>query len=411
MKKIISLMVCVLALLSQAYPSAHIVYSPQIKTLQVTVNDDWLSPPVMTLNSDDVINISFDELSHTYQRFTYHIEHCEEDWTPSDELFESDYLSGFNDNPIEDYQNSINTTILYTHYSLQLPNDKCSIKMSGNYRLTIFDEGDRKVIEAKFMVVEPLMSIGLECTTNTDIDVNRSHQQIAMSLSYGALRVTNHNDQIRTLITQNNRDDNARQNVKPNLINSKGLEWKHNRELIFDAGNEYRKYEILDVSHPTMGIDKIVWDGQDYNVYPFIDTPRHNYLYDVDANGAFYIRNSDNIENDYTSEYVYVHYKLKAPYVESAGIFINGEWTTDENIDNYMMQYDDSDMTYNVTILQKQGYYSYQYLSLNHDGTIGIPPTEGSYYQTENRYQAYVYYKGTGERTWRLVGYRQLEFK
>lgn len=414
MKRIITHIIIVIACLSAATTIAsaarHTIFSPQIKTLQVVVNKDWLSPPVMTLGSDDVLNIGFDELSHEYQRFTYHIEHCEADWSTSEELFESDYLNGFNDNPIEDYQNSINTVVLYTHYSMQLPNDKCSLKMSGNYRLTIYNEDEEKVIEICFMVVEPLMNVGLECTTNTDVDINRSHQQLSMSLNYGAVRVTNHNEQIRTVVMQNDRSDNAKLNAKPNFINTRGLEWKHNRELIFDAGNEYHKYEVLDVSHPTMGIERIYWDGSNYNVYPFMDVPRNNYLYDVDANGCFYIRNSDNIENDYISEYVFVHYKLKSPKLEGR-IVINGQWTTDSNISNYTMQYDETDNTYNATVMQKQGYYSYQYLLFNDNGTVSIPPTEGCFYQTENRYQAYIYYKGVGERTWRLVGYRQLEFK
>lgn len=415
MKKFLTRLLVIAACIIMPCPSIfatrHTIFNPRIKTLQVVVNRDWLSPPVMTLGSDDVLSIGFDELSHGYQRFTYHIEHCEADWSTSDEIFESDYLSGFNDNSIEDYQNSINTTVLYTHYSMQLPNEKCSLKLSGNYRLTIYDEDGERVIEARFMVVEPLMNVGIECTTNTDIDVNRSHQQLSMSLGYGPLKVTNHNEQIRTVVTQNDRDDNAKLNVKPNVINTKGLEWIHNRELIFQAGNEYHKFEVLDVSHPTMGIDRIMWDGDNYNVYPFMAVPRQNYLYDVDANGSFYIRNSDNIENDYTSEYVYVHYKLSSPFVDNGMIVVNGHWTTDADINSYVMEYDDTDNTYNATVMQKQGYYSYQYLLLHNDGTTAIPPTEGSYYQTENRYQAYVYYKGTGERTWRLVGYRQLNFK
>ena len=36
---------------------------------------------------------------------------------------------------------------------------------------------------------------------------------------------------------------------------------------------------------------------------------------------------------------------------------------------------------------------------------------EGTFSETENRYQALVYYKGTGERTWRIVGYQQIVFK
>ena len=43
---------------------------------------------------------------------------------------------------------------------------------------------------------------------------------------------------------------------------------------------------------------------------------------------------------------------------------------------------------------------------MNPDGTITTMPTEGDFYQTENSYQALIYYKGTGERTDRLVGYQ-----
>lgn len=180
----IGVIICLLAVVNQVAAVRQTIYSPQIKTLQAVVNHDWLSPPVMTLGSGDILNVAFDELSHEYHRFTYRIEHCEADWSPSTEIFESDYLSGFNDNPIEDYRNSINTTVLYTHYSMQLPNERCSLKISGNYRLTISDEDGEKAAEVRFMVVEPMMNVSLECSTNTDIDVNKSHQQISMGVSF-----------------------------------------------------------------------------------------------------------------------------------------------------------------------------------------------------------------------------------
>ena len=100
------------------------IYVPNVRTLTSIVNDDWLNRPVMELGSADRLDIGFDELSHTYHRFVYKLEHCEEDWTVSDGLFESDWLEGFNGTPIEDYQNSINTTVLYTHYRLTIPNEE-----------------------------------------------------------------------------------------------------------------------------------------------------------------------------------------------------------------------------------------------------------------------------------------------
>lgn len=399
-----------LAIVPQLIAARHLITSQTVKTLQVVVNDDWLSPPVMTLGSDDVLHVSFDELSHEYHRFTYRIEHCDVEWNVSEGLFESDYIDGFNNNPIEQYHTSRNTTILYTHYDFQIPNERCSLKMSGNYRLTVCDEDNdgRIVCTAEFMVVEPLMRMNMEVATNTDIDVNDSHQQLSLELSYMGLQVTNINGQIRTVVAQNGRQDNAKRDVRPNMIMGNGLKWTHNKELIFDAGNEYHKYEILALSHPTMGIESIDWNGHTYDAYPFVSERRANYLYDESAKGAFYIRNSDNIENETTCDYVYVHYKLKSPRLATGNVVIDGWWTTDGDKDAYVMSYDEADGSYNAVILQKQGYYSYQYLLSFDDGTTNIPPTEGSFYQTKNRYQAYVYYKGRGGRAWRLVGYRQL---
>ena len=85
-----------------AAQAKHEILSPNIKTLQVVVNQEWMSMPVMKLGSNDVLNISFDELSHNYHRFVAHLEHCEPDWSTTETLFESDWLVGFNDQQIDE---------------------------------------------------------------------------------------------------------------------------------------------------------------------------------------------------------------------------------------------------------------------------------------------------------------------
>ena len=66
MRKVMMALLCAMMLPMAA---KHRVYDPQVKTLQVVVNQDWLSPPVMRLGSGDVLNIGFDELSHAYHRY------------------------------------------------------------------------------------------------------------------------------------------------------------------------------------------------------------------------------------------------------------------------------------------------------------------------------------------------------
>lgn len=389
------------------------IINDRIQSLQVVTNGDWLSLPVMELGNG-YVDIDFDDMSHEYRRYVYKLEHCEADWTVSEDIFESDYCEGFADgNTIDDVEKSLMTNTLYTHYSLRIPNSRCKPKLSGNYRITIYDDNDdgKEVLRACFFVVEPSarqMGVGLSVSANTDIDINNSHQQVSMKLNYGNLyRVTNPQEQLKTVVLQNDRWDNARWNAKPQFINLDGLIWNHNCDYIFEAGNEYRKFEILSTDVASMGIDNISWDGSQYHAYPFLALPRPNYLYDEDANGAFLIRNSDNIENDTQSDYMMVHFQLKSLKVANGRIYVNGAWTNDRFLPRYEMVYDDAAQMYETQVLMKLGYYSYQFLLVDNSGRARVLPSEGSYYQTENKYQAFVYFKEQGGRTDRLVGYTQ----
>lgn len=383
------------------------ILDKNIASLQVVANNDWLSLPIITLNSNDFVNISFDDLTHEYHRYCYKIEHCEADWQTSSALFESDYIDGFaSGNTIDDVQESTNTVQLYTHYKISFPNNKCRPKISGNYRVTIYDENDEKhvVCRAYFMIVEPSMGVHLNVTTNTDIDINGKYQQIEMAIDYGNNIVSNPQTQIKTVVMQNSRWDNAVINAHPQYIKANGLQWIHCKDFIFDGGNEYRKFETLDVTHTTMGLESINWDGHNYHAWIWTDEPRPSYIYDKDANGAFLIRNSDNIDNDVNSDYIITHFRLKSPQTADP-IYINGFFTNDRFLPQYEMKWNEKNLQYEGELLLKQGYYSYQYLMMKPEGKLKPVPSEGNFYQTENTYQALIYFKANGNRTDRLVGY------
>ncbi len=383
------------------------ILDKNIASLQVVANNDWLSLPIITLNSNDFVNISFDDLTHEYHRYCYKIEHCEADWQTSSALFESDYIDGFaSGNTIDDVKESTNTVQLYTHYNISFPNNKCRPKISGNYQVTIYDENDEKhvVCRAYFMIVEPSMAVQLNVTTNTDIDINGKHQQVEMAIDYGNNIVSNPQTQIKTVVMQNNRWDNAVVNARPQYIKANGLQWIHCKDFIFDGGNEYRKFEMLDVTHTTMGLESINWDGHNYHAWIWTDEPRPSYIYDKDANGSFLIRNSDNIDNDVNSDYIITHFRLKTPQIPYP-IYINGFFTNDRFLPQYEMKWNEKNQQYEGELLLKQGYYSYQYLMMKPEGKLKPVPSEGNFYQTENTYQALIYFKANGDRTDRLVGY------
>ena len=93
---ILSFLLCIAMTLSA---QRNEIFSSDIATLQVH-NTQHLRAmlPVIQLNSGEQIQVSFDNFRHECHRFTYKITHCEADWSPSTQLFNSDYLEGFRDN-------------------------------------------------------------------------------------------------------------------------------------------------------------------------------------------------------------------------------------------------------------------------------------------------------------------------
>ena len=414
MKKItvlLSLLCCASAITAQR----HEILDRQLHTLQVVVNDDPLLPPIMNLGGGNHLEIGFDEFSHEYHRYIYKVEHCNADWSPSTEIFESDYMNGFNGEPIEDYEKSFNTTVLYTHYSLRIPNENISLKLSGNYKLTVYnDEGDEPVpvLTACFSLVEPGVGIGATVSTNTDIDFNKSHQQVDFSVNYGLVKVIDPHRELKNVIMQNRRWDNCVVNPKPNIQAANKIEFTHNRQLIFPAGNEYHKFEILDVHIPTLNVDRMEWFDPYYHATLYPNQTARNYLYDEDQNGAFIIRNSDDEDVATTCDYVFTHFTLKSPQLPGGEVYLNGEWTYNRFIPQYRMTYNRETQAYEATALLKQGYYNYNYLFVPDGETQGNSGrTDGNFYETENEYIILVYHRPNGGRYDKLVGYRRMNFK
>ncbi|MEI6053637.1 MAG: type IX secretion system plug protein domain-containing protein, partial [Opitutaceae bacterium] len=101
------------------------IFNPAIKTLQINLVGQKFSLPVIDLNGQDALQVSFDEMSHGAHAYSYKVIHCNADWTVSD-LSTNQYLTGYSTVNITDVTKSLNTTFLYTHYAFQLPNSDMS---------------------------------------------------------------------------------------------------------------------------------------------------------------------------------------------------------------------------------------------------------------------------------------------
>ena len=393
----------------------HEILNDRIQSLQVIADDDAMTLPIIELGRGH-IDIDFDDMTHEYRRYAYRIDHCEADWTKSEQIFESDYVNGFaNGNTIDDVEESVLTNTLYTHYHLRLPNDRCQMKMSGNYRLTVYDDNneEKPVFTACFMVVEPRhrqMGVGLSVTTNTDIDINNRHQQVSMQLNYGNnYRVTDHSQQLKTVVIQNNRWDDARWNAKPQYVNLDGLAWDHNRNLIFPAGNEFRRFETVNAHTINMGVQSIRYFDPMYHAILMVDEPRTEmYLYDKTQFGRFTIRNAEAFgENALQADYMITHFTLDTGGKLNGGqVVLYGEFLNGYPASQAVMKYDTASGCYVADIMLKQGAYNYMYLWIPDGTSMGqTSKIEGDHFEAVNEYLVMVYDRPMGERYDHLVGY------
>ena len=93
------------------YDFENKIYKSSIHTVLLHPYGFELGEAILNLNKKDSLLLSFDELDSLPKNYFYTLIHCNEDWTPS-ELMKSEYLEGFYEEPITDYQFSFNT---YNH--------------------------------------------------------------------------------------------------------------------------------------------------------------------------------------------------------------------------------------------------------------------------------------------------------
>ncbi|GBU08561.1 DUF5103 domain-containing protein [Bacteroidales bacterium] len=383
------------------------VFSPKIKTLTVNVVDNWGVPPVIELEDGREIEIQFDELSSQPTRFVYTLTHCNADWTPS-QLQQSEFMSGFQYLPIQDYDYSKNTRVDYINYKIFLPNQDLTMKVSGNYLVKVFREDDQSkvILTACFAVKESLVDIDMEISSNTDIDFNKEHQQVSFSINLGNNKTIQAQD-IKAFVQQNSRTDNQTNLLKVQSIIGNRLDYNHNRNLIFEAGNEYRRFEMITTAYNGMGIESVDYFEPYHHVSLKQDLIRSKrvYSFDKDQNGRIFIRSANAIDYSTESEYCFVHFSLLAEKPFAEDVYILSEMYNYNLDENSRIDYNIESKAYEKTELLKQGVYNYMYVCKKPKTEKAYTALiEGNYYQTENEYTLWVYHRPFGGRYDKLIG-------
>lgn len=375
-----------------------------IKTITFKGSQQESQLPILRLG--EPLRLEFDALNGKEEDFYYVIEHFNFDWTPSP-LVKSEYLRGFDNQRIFNYENSFNTYQIYSHYTLKIPNQQTkALLKSGNYIISIWNDNDEMMFSRKFMVYEDAVNVGVSIKRSRDVKFIEEKQSVDIVIANNSFNFNNPMETVKTLVIQNNNLSTAIDNLKPQYILGNELTYKYVSESSFWAGNEYRYFENKDVRAANIGVQFI--DLQEiYHNYLFTNASRANdiYTYNPDINGNFVItavdRENVSIEADYTMN----HFKLYYPFLKDGQkLYVYG------NFNNYALE-SENQMTYNpetnvyeCAFRMKQGFYNYKYVVVEKDGTLNEGAVSGNFWQTENNYKVLVYYKDLGARYDRLIG-------
>ena len=384
------------------------VYVDYVATAQLYPSGNPLDLPILTLGVPQALELHFDDLSSELQNYSYRLIHCNADWTRSN-LIEMQYIDGFFNDYITDYQVSFNTLIPFVHYALQFPKQGMELKISGNYLLVVSvnDDLENPILTKRFMVVEPRVIIEPRVRQSSTIDDRKSAQSVDFLVQHPSFIIGNPLRDLKTMVLQNGRWDNLKTGLRPTFIHTNSLEYRYEQGEDFLAGNEYRKFNISSTRYTTEDVTAIYRDSLRYVALLMPDLTRERLGYRTwrDINGRFLVRNTDGFNSITEGDYVSVTFTLKRSSALGKDVYVVGGFSNYKMDRKYRMTYDENLKAYSITLPFKQGYYEYLYaVKSAEDGSADVSVLEGSYYETENDYTVLIYYRDIGNDYDQLIG-------
>ena len=100
-----------------------------------------------------------------------------------------------------------------------IPGENMKPILSGNYLIIVFEEGQKKsVLSKRMMIADKKVSIEAEVKRATMLDQRNYQHEVDFKVLHSGYEINNPFGDIYTVITQNNRWDNAIEGLQPVFV-------------------------------------------------------------------------------------------------------------------------------------------------------------------------------------------------
>ena len=394
------------------------VLDNSIRSVKLFRAGDQASYPVLTLNGNDFLQLTFDDLDGDVKNYYYSYELCNADWTPT-LLNTFEYIKGFQNVRLSSYRQSSIAFTRYTNYQATIPDRNCIPSHSGNYLLKVFLNGDTSqlVFTQRFLVVDNKTNISARVQQPFNAQWFNSYQKLNVIVTTdNRTRVLTPQD-LKVVILQNYIWPTSLFLERPTIYRGNYFEYSDEASTAMPAGKEWRWIDLRSLrlmSERMVRMDKKS-TSTDVIVKPDGERQQQPYVYYWDINGMYTIENRDNSNPFWQSDYADVYFSYyppgNRPY-EGKSIYLFGELTGYATDESSKMIFNAEKGAYEKVLFLKQGFYNYSYVTMpdnkSEGDKISYEPTEGNYWNTENEYAVLVYYRPFGARADELIGYAQV---
>ena len=398
----------------QAQNNPEAIFKPNIKAVRFHIAGDQLGMPVYKLNSSDRLELHFDDMDANVKSYYYTYQLCDYNWNPVP-LNPFDYVKGFTQQRLSNYRYSSIAYTRYTHYQVILPETNSLPTRSGNYLLKVFLDGDttKLAFTRAMLVLEPRSTISAQFVQPFTPQYFKTHQRLKFTVNLKGLDAFSASQQVKVVVLQNNRWDNAQGGAAPTFVRGNSLEYNTESNFVFPGGKEWRWLDLRGFHLQSDRVDSAEYLKTSTKIFvrPDIDLTNQRYVYFEDLNGMYQVVTYESINPYWQGDFATVKFTFvtpdRVPY-RGKDLYLFGQLTDYKLNDATKMQFNPDKGVYEGTQFLKQGYYSYGYMLVDQNDPRQRVELEGNYWETENTYTILVYYRSFTDRSDQLIGVGKL---